>query len=100
MKIQNRTTSGPSGAQSGGPGEIQKAGQSSSGTASASGPAEGDRIELSSMLGRLSEAISTYANSRAERVQALMNEYEAGRFQPNSQATSRALITAALSPAA
>lgn len=87
---------GPSAAQAGRPADTQKTGHDSSGNTAGTGSAEGDRVELSSTLGRLSQAIGTYANHRAERVQALASEYQAGRFRPNSQATSRAIIGEAL----
>ncbi len=47
-------------------------------------------------MGRLSQAIGTYATQRAERIQALAGEYQAGRFRPNSETTSRAMVAEAL----
>jgi hypothetical protein len=95
MRIQDRTSLGPSAAQTGRSAETQKAGHDSTGKTSGAGSADGDRVELSSTLGRLAQAIGTYANQRAERVQALANDYQAGRFRPNSHATSRALVAEA-----
>ena len=92
MRIQDRTSLGPSPAQTGRSAETQKAAQNSNGSTPATGSADGDRVELSSALGRLAQAIGTYASQRAQRVQALAGEYQAGRFRPNSTTTSRAMI--------
>jgi hypothetical protein len=53
-------------------------------------------VELSSNLGRLSQAISSFSSQRAERVQSLAAEYQSGSYRPDAQATSRAMITDAL----
>lgn len=96
MRIQDRTSLGTSAAQSGRTPETQKSGHDNAGKTSGTGSTDGDRVELSSTLGRLSQAIGTYADHRAERVQALASQYQAGRFRPDSQATSRALVAEAL----
>jgi anti-sigma28 factor (negative regulator of flagellin synthesis) len=87
---------GPSAAHAGRPAETQRLGQDSSSTAPATGSADGDRVELSSTLGRLAQVISTHATKRTERVQALAGEYQAGRLRPNSETTSRAMVAEAL----
>ena len=96
MRIQDRTTLGPTATPAGRAGETQKAGQETTGQTPLTSSADGDRVELSSALGRLSQAISSYASQRAERIQALAGEYQAGRFRPNALATSRALVAEAL----
>src|SRR5579871_5220335 len=98
MRIQDRTSLGPSGPQPGRTAETQKTGHDSAAT-TPTGSTEADHVELSSTLGRLSQAIGTYASQRAERVHALATEYQAGRFRPNSQVTSRAMIAEALAAA-
>ena len=90
---------GPSAPQPGRSAETQKTGQDGAAKSPGIGSADGDRVELSSTLGRLSQAIGVYANQRAERVHALAAQYQAGRFQPNSQVTSRAMIGEALAAA-
>jgi hypothetical protein len=87
---------GPSAAQAGRPAETQRTGQDTSSEAPVTGSADADRVELSSTLGRLAQAIGTYATKRTERVQALAGEYQAGRLRPNSETTSRAMIAEAL----
>jgi hypothetical protein len=87
---------GPSPAQSGRTAETQRTGHDTNSKTPVTSSADGDRVELSSTLGRLAQAIGTYATKRTERVQALAGEYQAGRFRPNSETTSRAMIAEAL----
>ena len=56
----------------------------------------GDRVELSSTLGRLSQAIAAAATQRESRVQMLSTEYQQGNFRPDPIATGRGLISDAL----
>jgi len=95
MRIQDRTSLGPSAAETARQAETQKAGRDNVGRA-ASGSPDGDRVELSSALGRLSMAISAHATQRADRVQALANDYQNGRYHPDSAATSRSMIAETL----
>ena len=96
MRIQDRTSLGPSAAETARQAETQKTGRDSVGRTDAAGSSEGDRVELSSALGRLSSALASHASQRAGRVQALANEYQSGRYHPDSAATSRAMISDAL----
>ena len=63
---------------------------------SGSSSAGDDRVEFSSSLGTLAQAISTDGATRASRVQQLTVNYQAGRYRPDSEATSRGLVTEAL----
>ena len=56
-----------------------------------------DRVEFSGALSRLSRTLATYESSRANRVNALAVEYQSGKYQPDSTATSKGLVTEALS---
>jgi len=96
MRVHDRTSLGPSAAEAGRTAETQKAGGGSASRSGAAGSADGDRVELSSTLGRLSQAIAAQATGRGQRVEALAAEYQSGRYQPNSEATSRALVAEAL----
>ena len=96
MRIQDRTSLGPAASQAGRPGETQKTGNENAGKTRATGSADGDRVELSSALGRLAQAISTHTSQHADRVQALSTDYQNGRFRPNAQATSHAMVAEAL----
>jgi len=96
MRIQDRTSLGPSAAETARQAETQKAARDNAGQSGAAGSSEGDRVELSSALGRLSSALATHGSQRAGRVQALANDYQNGRYHPDSAATSRAMITESL----
>lgn len=96
MRVQDRTSLGTSAAEAGRTQETQTARQDRTGRSGAAHSADGDRIELSTTLGRLSQAIAADGLQRSQRVQALATDYQAHRYQPNSEATSRALIAEAL----
>lgn len=97
MRIQDRTSLSPSAPQAGRTPETQKSNADSAGQKPGAGTADTDRVEFSSTLGRLSQAIAAQGAQRAGRVQALSTDYQAGRFQPNAQATGRAIVADALS---
>ena len=97
MRIQDRTSLGPAAAETGRTSETNKTGRESTARTGASGSADGDRIELSSTLGRLSQAIAAQGAQRADRVHALAADYRNGRFHADPVATSRAMVTEALS---
>jgi anti-sigma28 factor (negative regulator of flagellin synthesis) len=95
MRVQDSNNIGPAPPKAGRAQEIQKidrAGASSSGAVDSGG----DRVEFSSSLGRLAQAISTDSAQRASRVQALAAAYQAGRYRADSQATSQGMISEAL----
>lgn len=96
MRIQDRTSLGPSAAETARQSETQKAGRDNVGRAGAAESSEGDRVELSGALGRLSSALAVHTSQRAGRVQALANDYQNGRYHPDSAATSRAMVAEAL----
>ncbi|HMD70786.1 MAG TPA: flagellar biosynthesis anti-sigma factor FlgM [Bryobacteraceae bacterium] len=96
MRIDDRNlTTVP--AESGRAQEAQRVGRedglrSDSGTGSGSG----DQVELSSTLGSLSRALAAYGSSRQSQVAALAAQYQSGKYQPDSMATSRGMISEAL----
>jgi hypothetical protein len=55
-----------------------------------------DRIDFSSILGRLAHTLSAYDTSRSTRIQALAAEYQSGHYRPDSAATSRDMVSSAL----
>ena len=57
----------------------------------------GDTVEFSPGLGQLSRAISSYGAERASHVDALATLYRSGNYHPDSVATSRAMLSEALS---
>lgn len=85
-------------ASTGGSQEAQKTGRSGAPqNGAANGAQSGDRVEFSAGLGQLSRAISSYGSERSSQVESLAALYRSGNYQPDSAATSRAMISEALS---
>jgi hypothetical protein len=99
MKIYDRNLTGTSAAETGRTQESQNLSRTGTGKSATSSGVGGspDRVEFSGTLGRLSRALSTFDSSRASKVQALAVEYQSGNYKPDSAATSRGLVTEALS---
>jgi anti-sigma28 factor (negative regulator of flagellin synthesis) len=97
MRIYDVNLTGPSAAESGRAHEAQRpegAGTARAGRTGAQGT--GDRVELSSTLGRLSQAMSSYGSARDSRIQALAAQYQSGNYRPDSTATSKGMVAEAL----
>ena len=98
MKIYDQNISGTTASQAGRAQEAQNAGRAGGSKASgARVDPSGDQVEFSGTLSRLSRTIGTYENSRAERVQALAAQFQAGNYRPDPAGTSRGMISEALS---
>ena len=97
MRVQDRVSLGASPAESGRASETQTSRRDTTGRTEAAGRDGSDRVELSSTLGQLSNAIAAHGTQRTQRVQALASDYQSGRYRPNAEATGRALIAEALS---
>ena len=95
MRIDDRNTVGPAATETGRTPETSKTDRAAGG-GSGAGDSGGDRVEFSSSLGRLSQAISADSAQRASRVQTLAAVYQSGRYHADSQATSQGLISEAL----
>jgi hypothetical protein len=96
MKIYDQNLSGTGATQAGGPQEAQRAG---AGTNRSQGASTGsDRVELSTTLSSLSRAVNSDQSARAGRVQELAELYQRGGYQPDSYATSRAIVAEMLPP--
>jgi hypothetical protein len=98
MRIYDVNLTGPSATESGRAQETQRsdrAGGAKTGGAVANG--NSDRVEFSSTLGRLSQALSADGSARASQVQSLAAQYESGNYRPNSAATSKGMVDDALS---
>jgi Anti-sigma-28 factor, FlgM len=74
---------------------VQKFGQSG-GASSGNLDPNSDQVEFSSTLGRLSRAVANDSAQRQSRVQAIAAQYQSGRYQPNSLAIGRAMISDAV----
>jgi hypothetical protein len=96
MRIYDQSLTGTTAAGSGRSQETQKADRVATGAPPGAGGGSGDRVELSSALGSVSRALSSYNADRAGKVQALTVQYQAGRYQPSSLATSHGMVAEAL----
>jgi len=56
----------------------------------------GDRVEFSGFAGKLGATLAAQSAGRAARVMSLARDYQAGRYQTDSLATSRALVSETL----
>ncbi|MGP8246772.1 MAG: flagellar biosynthesis anti-sigma factor FlgM [Bryobacteraceae bacterium] len=70
--------------------------EAAAGKTATSSSSAGDRVELSPALGSLAKAMSVESASRASRVASLATQYQSGNYQPNSQATSKSMVSEAL----
>jgi len=95
MKVANQNSTGASGP--GRPPEIQSTRNGGAAAARARSSATGDSVDFSSTLGILSRAMESYTSDRNTQVQALATEYQNGTYQVDSAATSRSMISDALS---
>ena len=96
MKIYDRALTP---AETGQTQDVQKVGSSGTARSGRRNDSSGDHVEFSSTMGRLARTIDSYDTNRAMRVQFLASQYQSGKYQPDSIATSRALIADSLSQA-
>jgi hypothetical protein len=52
----------------------------------------GDRVDLSSLGGRIAQAMQGLSNQSAQRVSQLQKDYQAGRYQPDAQQIGRNIV--------
>ncbi len=97
MRVEERNLNGPGGPQPGRAPESHEAGRLGSTVgAQVSESAGGDRAEISSVAGTVSQALSTHAAERAQRVGKLAAEYRAGQYNVSARSASQALVRDAL----
>jgi hypothetical protein len=98
MKIYDQNISGTSASPTGRAQEAKKTGRAGGNKPTDTKvDAAGDQVEFSGTLSRLSRTLETFEANRATQVQALAAEFQAGTLKPDSQGTSRGLISEALS---
>jgi anti-sigma28 factor (negative regulator of flagellin synthesis) len=98
MKILNSLLTGSSAAETGRTQQTQdtkRAGSSTSTSKSADGSS--DHVEFSGGLSQLSRALASFQANRGDRVNALTADYQSGKYQVSSLATSQGIVTEALS---
>jgi len=97
MRIYDQNLTGNAAAESGRSKETQKPDrETTTPLAGTGGGGSGDRVELSSALASVSRALASYHSDRADKVQTLAAQFQAGTYQPSAQATSRAMVAEAL----
>jgi anti-sigma28 factor (negative regulator of flagellin synthesis) len=97
MRVEERNLNGTGGPQPGRASESQDAGRSGSTVGAQISESAGvDRAEISSVAGTVSQAITTHAAERAQRVGKLAAEYRAGQYNVSAQSASQALVRDAL----
>jgi hypothetical protein len=97
MRIDDRNLNGAAGLQTGRTPDThaaERAGSTSGSQVSES--QSGDRVEISGTAGLISQALGTGSVERAQRIQQLATDYRSGNYQPNSLATSKAIVQDAL----
>ena len=99
MKIYDTNLTGTSASETGRAQESQKLNRAGTGKTPAGAGLDGatDRVEFSGTLSRLSRALTTFESSRASRIQKLAAEYQKGNYKPDSLATSKGIVSDALS---
>ena len=94
MKIYESGFGGTSGVgNTGGAGAVGGKGTSGPGAANSS---DSDRVDISSALGSLSRALSSFSSDRTARVQALATQYQVGQYKVDAAAVSHAMVNAAV----
>src|SRR5689334_8065070 len=97
MRIYDVNLTGPSAAETSRAQEAQRTDRT--GGTRSGGPGSygsNDRVEFSSTLGRLSQALGADGSARANRVQELAALYQSGNYRPDSRAISRGMVSEAL----
>lgn len=97
MRVNDQSLNGTAGLQSGQTPSASPADQPGSTSESQTmGPTGPDAAEISSLAGKLSQALAAQATGRTQQVQKLASDYAAGRYSADAQAASRSIIQEAL----
>ena len=97
MRVEDRNLNGAGGPQPGrAPGAYETGRTGSTTGAQVTETAGGDRAEISSLAGTVSQAITTYAAERAQRIEKLASEYRSGQYKVSARSASQALVRDAL----
>jgi len=98
MKIYDQNLTGTSAAETGRAQETQNLNRAGTGKSPTRGvDGSNDSVEFSGTLSRLSRTLTTFEPIRASRIQALALEYQSGNQKPDSAATSKGLVSEAIS---
>lgn len=97
MRVDDRNLNGAAGLQSGRTQETHSPDALAPAPGSQnSGAAGADRAEISSLAGRISDAMAVHSAERTQRIAKLAQEFKQGRYSADAHATSQAVIQEAL----
>ncbi len=97
MRVEDRNLNGAGGPQPGrAPGAYETGRTGSTAGAQVTETAGGDRAEISNLAGTVSQAMSTHAAERAQRIGKLAAEYRAGQYNVSARSASQAVVRDAL----
>jgi len=96
MRIYDQNISGTSASQPGRAQEAQNTSRAGGSKSGVNGDPAGDQVAFSGTLNRLSRTIGRFESGRAERVNALAAQFQAGSYRPDPVGTSRGMISEAL----
>jgi anti-sigma28 factor (negative regulator of flagellin synthesis) len=97
MRVEDRNLNEAGGLQPGrAPGAYETGRAGSTVGAQITETAGGDRAEISSLAGTVSQAVAAHAAERAQRVEKLATEYRAGQYKVSARSASQALVRDAL----
>ncbi len=91
MRVDERSLSDPVSSTASRSAESQRIQVDSGGAHGQAGTAGGDRVDLSGLAGRLTQAMQALANKGTQRVNQLQQDFRAGRYQPDAVQIGRAL---------
>jgi anti-sigma28 factor (negative regulator of flagellin synthesis) len=98
MRIYDGNLTGTSAAETAQAQKTQSPSRAGSDTSSGrAGDGSSDSVVFSGTMSRLSRTLATFESTRANRVQALAVEYQSGKYKPDPAATSKGLVSEALS---
>ncbi len=96
MKVNDTTLNQAAASQIGKSQQVQSAPLDGKKTGG-SGKLDADQVQLSDLSGQLVRMLSTAFPERTAYVDKLAAQFKAGRYQPDSAATSRAMVAEAVS---
>jgi anti-sigma28 factor (negative regulator of flagellin synthesis) len=98
MRIHDLNLTGASAAETGQAQKTQNLNRARSDTSpTRAGDRSNDSVVFSGTMSQLSRVLATFDSTRANRVQALAVEYQSGQYKPDPVATSKGLVSEALS---
>src|SRR5690242_9241747 len=97
MRVNDSQLNGANGLQPGRTPETHEADRVGSNSgAKVSESAGGDRTEISSLTGRISQTLAAHTAERSQRIEKLAKDYGAGRYHVNARSTSGAMVRDAI----